>query len=229
MIVRISGEGQFELPDGRRPSASTSWTTARSSAAEQGDETGFRELWSQMLELVATAGTHLSEDELVESDVILPPRDISFAEAQGRVHRRRPDPGLIRRAGPGDVEALARTLARAFEDDPVDELAVPLGTPARATRRSFACGCGLCSSRRRCGPPTTTPARRMWTLPDRWRTTAARVRRPGFRRCPERWAVRMPLALYGLSKVEQLHPPEPHMYLAVLGHRPRPPRRGPRR
>ena len=35
-----------------------------------------------MLELVATDGTELSEDELVESDVILPPRDISFAEAR---------------------------------------------------------------------------------------------------------------------------------------------------
>jgi predicted N-acetyltransferase YhbS len=29
--------------------------------------------------------------------------------------------------------------------------------------------------------------------------------------------VRTPLALFGLAKIEQLHPPEPHMYLAVLG------------
>jgi len=32
---------------------------------------------------VKTDGTELGGDELVESDVILPPRDISFAEAQG--------------------------------------------------------------------------------------------------------------------------------------------------
>ena len=36
-----------------------------------------------MLELVVTDGAAVDGDELVESDVILPPRDISFAEAQG--------------------------------------------------------------------------------------------------------------------------------------------------
>jgi hypothetical protein len=34
-----------------------------------------------MLELVAADGEELDDDELVESDVILPPRDISFDEA----------------------------------------------------------------------------------------------------------------------------------------------------
>ena len=46
-------------------------------------ETGFRELWSQMLELVASDGNALDDEELTESDVILPPRDITFAEAKG--------------------------------------------------------------------------------------------------------------------------------------------------
>jgi hypothetical protein len=32
---------------------------------------------------VASDGNALPEDELVESDVILPPRDISFSEAKG--------------------------------------------------------------------------------------------------------------------------------------------------
>jgi hypothetical protein len=36
-----------------------------------------------MLEMVRADGEELPNDELVESDVILPPRDISFAEAQG--------------------------------------------------------------------------------------------------------------------------------------------------
>ena len=52
-------------------------------AVEQGDETGFQELWSQMLALVASDGNALDDDELLESDVILPPRDISFGEARG--------------------------------------------------------------------------------------------------------------------------------------------------
>ena len=36
-----------------------------------------------MLELVASDGNALDDDELVESDVILPPRDVTFQEAKG--------------------------------------------------------------------------------------------------------------------------------------------------
>ena len=82
MIVRIAGEGQFRLPD--EDSERLNELDNRAVAAvEAGDETGFKELWSQMLELVARDGNVLAADELVESDVILPPRDISFDEARG--------------------------------------------------------------------------------------------------------------------------------------------------
>ena len=82
MIVRISGEGQFRLPD--EDSERLNELDNRAVAAvEQGDETGFQELWSQMLELVSSDGNALPDDELVESDVILPPRDVSFDEAAG--------------------------------------------------------------------------------------------------------------------------------------------------
>ena len=81
MIVRISGEGQFRLPD--EDAARLNELDNRAVAAvEQGDETGFRELWSQMLEIVASDGNELAEDELVESDVIMPPRDVTFQEAK---------------------------------------------------------------------------------------------------------------------------------------------------
>ena len=82
MIVRISGEGQYNLPDGDLERLNELDNRAVS-AVEQGDETGFKELWSQMLELVAGDGNAVPEDELVESDVILPPRDVSFDEAKG--------------------------------------------------------------------------------------------------------------------------------------------------
>jgi hypothetical protein len=82
VIVRISGEGQFRLPDGDAQRLNELDNRAVA-AVEQGDETGFRELWSQMLELVANDGNTLDDEELVESDVILPPRDITFAEAKG--------------------------------------------------------------------------------------------------------------------------------------------------
>jgi PspA-Associated protein len=81
VIVRLSGEGQFELPENDVKRLNELDNRAVN-AVEQGDETGFRELWSQMLELVAGTGTPLPADELVESDVIMPPRDISFGEAK---------------------------------------------------------------------------------------------------------------------------------------------------
>jgi hypothetical protein len=81
VIVRIAGEGQYRLPD-ENASRLNELDNRAVAAVEQGDETGFQELWSQMLELVASDGNELDDDELVESDVILPPRDISFREAQ---------------------------------------------------------------------------------------------------------------------------------------------------
>jgi hypothetical protein len=82
VIVRISGEGQYRLPDGDAERLNELDNRAVA-AVEEGDETGFKELWSQMLELVASDGNGLEDDELLESDVILPPRDISFQEAKG--------------------------------------------------------------------------------------------------------------------------------------------------
>jgi PspA-Associated protein len=81
VIVRISGEGQFKLPDGDAERLNELDNRAVN-AVEQGDETGFKELWTQMLEIVASDGNAVNDDELVESDVILPPRDISFEEAK---------------------------------------------------------------------------------------------------------------------------------------------------
>jgi hypothetical protein len=82
MIVRVAGEGQYRLPDEDAERLNELDNRAVASV-EQGDETGFHELWSQMLGLVASDGNALDDDELVESDVVLPPRDVSFEEAKG--------------------------------------------------------------------------------------------------------------------------------------------------
>ncbi len=59
MIVRIAGEGQFRLPD--EDSERLNELDNRAVAAvDAGDETGFKELWSQMLELVARDGNVLA-------------------------------------------------------------------------------------------------------------------------------------------------------------------------
>jgi len=81
MIVRISGEGQYELPDADAERLNDLDNQAVA-AVEAGDEGTFSGLWQQMLELVGSDGREIGDDELVESDVILPPRDSTFAEAR---------------------------------------------------------------------------------------------------------------------------------------------------
>jgi hypothetical protein len=80
VIVRIAGEDQYELPDDHADRLNELDNEAVA-AVEAGDEARFRELWNQMLDLVEKDGSALAEDELVGSDVILPPRDLSFTEA----------------------------------------------------------------------------------------------------------------------------------------------------
>jgi hypothetical protein len=82
VIVRISNENQYRLPDedAERLNELDNQAVA---AVEAGDEAKFQELWQQMLQVVESDGSELGDDELCESDVILPPRDISFDEAKG--------------------------------------------------------------------------------------------------------------------------------------------------
>ena len=73
MIVRISGEGQFKLPD-EDADRLNELDNRAVNAVEQGDETGFKELWSQMLEIVASDGNALPDDEGFEFDCLPAPR-----------------------------------------------------------------------------------------------------------------------------------------------------------
>ena len=82
MIVRISGEGQFKLPD-EDADRLNELDNSAVAAVEAGDEAKFQQLFNEMLSLVESDGEAVAEDELVESDVILPPRDVSFDEAAG--------------------------------------------------------------------------------------------------------------------------------------------------
>ena len=80
MIVRISGEGQYRLPDNDAERLNELDNSAVE-AVEGGDEERFHSLFDEMLSLVESDGEELPDDELVESDVILPPRDVTFDEA----------------------------------------------------------------------------------------------------------------------------------------------------
>jgi hypothetical protein len=81
VIVRIAMEGQYHLPD-EDADRLNELDNAAVAAAEAGDEPRFIELWAQMLEVVRADGLPVAEDELVESDVILPPADVSFEDAR---------------------------------------------------------------------------------------------------------------------------------------------------
>ena len=134
----------------------------------------------------------------------------------------RSTPGLrsaagIRRAGPADVAPLARALARAFEDDPVMRWMFPAPSTRRARNEGFfrLRVRGLLAQEE-VWTTDDHAGGAVWALPGRWQTSPLELLRwlPTMGRNLGR---RMPLALYGLGQVEQLHPSEPHMYLAVLG------------
>ncbi len=81
MIVRIATEDQYRLPedDAERLNELDNEAVA---AVAGGDEDRFHEIFESMLDLVRRDGEVLDDDELEESDVILPPPDISFVEAK---------------------------------------------------------------------------------------------------------------------------------------------------
>ena len=80
MIVRIATEDQYRLPD-EDAARLNELDNEAVAAAEAQDEAKFNDLWQQMLSLVEKDGEEIDDDELVSSDVILPPRDVTFEEA----------------------------------------------------------------------------------------------------------------------------------------------------
>jgi PspAA-like protein len=82
VIVRIAAEGQYKLPDDVADKLNQLDNEAVA-AVEAGDEARFQALFDEMIQLVQSSGEPVPDDELVESQVIIPPRDLTFAEAQG--------------------------------------------------------------------------------------------------------------------------------------------------
>ncbi len=80
MIIRISQEGQYELPDGS-VAALNELDNQAVQACEASDEDAFHAAYGRMLEFVRTNGHPVDADHLGGSDVILPPPDVSLEEA----------------------------------------------------------------------------------------------------------------------------------------------------
>ena len=81
MIVRIATEAQYRLTESGVDRLNELDNEAVA-AVDAGDEARFTELFEQMLDFVRSEGSALGDDELEESDVIIPPPDLTFAEAQ---------------------------------------------------------------------------------------------------------------------------------------------------
>lgn len=82
MIVRILTEGQYRLP-GAFLDALDDLDDRTVEAVAAGDEARFRQIYEQMVNLVRKQGEPVPVDQIVDSEVILPPADISLEEAKG--------------------------------------------------------------------------------------------------------------------------------------------------
>jgi hypothetical protein len=81
MIVRISGEDQYRLADEQKDRLNE-LDNAVVTACEGGDEQGFQSSFAALLDFVRSSGERVGDDELAGSDLILPPPDLSLAEAE---------------------------------------------------------------------------------------------------------------------------------------------------
>ncbi|CAN5122885.1 hypothetical protein BH24ACT12_BH24ACT12_10620 [soil metagenome] len=81
MIVRILGEGQWDV-DASHLDALNELDDAVEKAVETEDEAAFDPSLRALLAAVREWGSLLSDDELVESNLILPPADASAHEVK---------------------------------------------------------------------------------------------------------------------------------------------------
>jgi hypothetical protein len=81
VIVRLMGEGQFEIDD-EVAKGLHELDEQAGQAVEQGDEERLGELLRRMAEAVRMNGTRLPDDDLSASEGIVPPDDLSLDEAR---------------------------------------------------------------------------------------------------------------------------------------------------
>ena len=125
----------------------------------------------------------------------------------------------VRPITPGDLDAVGTALGRAFADDPVMTYLSPRLSDEERARRLVPFFRTDAQQRARMASVWTTSdggGAAIWAPPDRWRTSvrdglglAAAILRSAGPRALRSMAV--------LSRIERVHPKEPHWYLAVLG------------
>jgi len=81
MIVRILGEGQWEVPEDAVSGLNALDDQVEQAVAEQ-DEAKLTLALSELLDEVRTLGTPIADDQLLDSELILPDVDSSLADVQ---------------------------------------------------------------------------------------------------------------------------------------------------
>jgi chromosome condensin MukBEF complex kleisin-like MukF subunit len=81
MIVRVMGEGQFEV-DEEVAKGLNDLDEQAARALDAGDAEQLSELLRRMADAVRTNGTRLPDDDLSPSEAIVPPDDLSLEEAR---------------------------------------------------------------------------------------------------------------------------------------------------
>lgn len=81
MIVRILGEGQFEIGDDKMDGLNE-LDSKLEAAVEAGDVATFRDALTRLHDGLRAAGSPLPDDSLEDSDLILPPGDATIEEVR---------------------------------------------------------------------------------------------------------------------------------------------------
>jgi PspAA-like protein len=80
VIVRVMGEGQFEVDDEVAKGLNELDEQAEE-ALQAGDRERLSELLERMAEAVRTNGARVPDEDLTPSEAIVPPPDLTFEEA----------------------------------------------------------------------------------------------------------------------------------------------------
>ncbi|MEA1869345.1 MAG: hypothetical protein U9N09_04245 [Euryarchaeota archaeon] len=80
MIIRVVTEGQYEVSDSLLD-ALNELDNEIVGLIESGDETRFRDVLREFISMIRENGKPLDPDVIVESDLIVPPEDLTLLEA----------------------------------------------------------------------------------------------------------------------------------------------------
>ena len=109
MIVRLMGEGQWRVEDSLAETLEQ-LDTATEQAVEADDQDALRGALVALFDAVKATGDKLDDEELVPSDLVVPPEDLTLAEAHDLIHGEGLIPDVVYSRS---LERLSSTACRA--------------------------------------------------------------------------------------------------------------------